>query len=191
MRYLFVAIGSAFLTLACSSAAAQPGLAPALRAVPWTDSDGRTVRLTDLHAPLYVVSMAYTACRRVCGTTTLVLGEIQRRLEARAIDAQFVVVSYDPANDSPAQWREYRARRGLLRDNWHFLTGSESATRNIARHLDLNFWSYHDHIVHDFRIVLFDAQWRPVGEVDWEHIDSVDTVLRSLPLGSVAAPTPQ
>lgn len=181
MRRVFVAVGVAWLALACASAAARPTLAPDLRATSWTDSDGQAVRLADLRAPLYVVSMAYTACRKFCGTTTLVMGEIQRRLETHAIDAQFVVVSYDPANDSPAQWRDYRARRNLRRANWHFLTGSEAATRNIARHLDLNFWSYHDHLVHDFRIVLFDAQWRAVGEVDWEHIDAVDAVLRSLP----------
>jgi cytochrome oxidase Cu insertion factor (SCO1/SenC/PrrC family) len=181
MHRLFLAIGATVLALACSAAAARWAMAPALRDVAWTDSDGRSLRLADLQALLYVVSMAYTACRKVCGTTTLVLSEIQRRLDARAIDAQFVVVSYDPANDSPAQWREYRARRSLLHKNWHFLTGSEPATRNIARHLDLDFWSYHDHLVHDFRIVLFDAQWQAVGEVDWEHIDALDAVLRALP----------
>jgi len=181
MRRLFLLLGPVLLALVCSSASARWIIGPDLRDTQWTDSDGHSLRLADLHAPLYVVSMAYTACRKVCGTTTLVLSEIQRRLDAMAIDSQFVVVSYDPDNDSPTQWRDYRARRNLLRGNWHFLTGTSASTRTIARNLDLDFWSYHDHIVHDFRIVLFDAQWRALGEVDWEHIDALDSVLRTLP----------
>ncbi|HTT10784.1 MAG TPA: SCO family protein [Burkholderiaceae bacterium] len=156
------------LLLAVASATASAGwsLGSDLTDFAWTDSDGRPLRLTALHAPVVVMTMAYTECRKVCGTTTLVLGDIQRRLDAMKVDAEFVVVSYDPGNDGPAEWRDYRARRHLDRGNWHFLTGDTVTTRKIARRLDLDFWTYHDHIVHDFRIVLFDAQWRAIGEVD-------------------------
>ncbi len=174
-----------------SAAAAHAGwvVTPDLRDRSWTDSDGRDLRLSQLHAPLVVMTMAYTACRRVCGTTTLVLAELQKRLDARGIDADFVVVSFDPENDSPREWREYRSRRHLDRDNWHFLTGDEQATHKMARGLDLDFWSYHDHVVHDFRIVLFDARWHPLAEVTWDRTDRLDEILDGLPsdLQSVAA----
>ena len=62
-----------------------------------------------------------------------------------------VVLSYDPANDSPAQWRDFRAKRGLLRSNWHFVVADSSATRRLARHLDLDFWTYHDHLPADIQ----------------------------------------
>jgi cytochrome oxidase Cu insertion factor (SCO1/SenC/PrrC family) len=168
------------LALVSATASAAWTLGTDVTDFAWTDSDGRPLQLSALRGPLIVMTMAYTACRKVCGTTTLVLGDIQRRLDAMKIDAEFVVVSYDPANDGPAEWREYRTRRQLDRANWHFLTGNVVMTRKIARRLDLDFWTYHDHIVHDFRIVLFDAQWRALGEVDWDHIDRVDAVLARL-----------
>jgi cytochrome oxidase Cu insertion factor (SCO1/SenC/PrrC family) len=177
----------ALLALASASAAAHWTLTPDLRNVAWIDSDGHALRLAELHAPLLVMTMAYPACRKVCGTTTLVLSEVQARLDAMGIDAEFVIVSYDPGNDSQADWRDYRARRKLDRGNWHFLTGDTAATRQVARNLDLNFWSYHEHIVHDFRILLFDAQWRVVGEVDWDHIDRIDGVLSALPVNTRSA----
>jgi len=133
-------------------------------------------------APLVVMTMAYTACRRICSTTALVLSDLQRQLDAMGQPAEFIVVSYDPSNDSPADWQDYRARRGLTRSTWHFLTGDVGATHLLARYLDLDFWSYHDHVVHDFRIVLFDAQWRVVGEVDWSGTGDLPAILgKALP----------
>jgi len=176
--------------LASTTAAARWSLGPDLRNFAWIDSDGGTLRLSTLRAPLIVMTMAYTACRKVCGTTTLVLADIQRKLDAMKVEAEFVVVSYDPSNDGPGDWHDYRARRQLNRTNWHFLTGDASATQKIARGLDLDFWTYHDHLVHDFRIVLFDAHWQVLGEVDWEHIDRVDEVLARLPLAAGARTLP-
>jgi cytochrome oxidase Cu insertion factor (SCO1/SenC/PrrC family) len=163
--------------LSATAVAAGWTLGPELREHAWLDSDGRELRLSTLRSPLIVMTMAYTACRRVCATTTLTLSEMQKRLDAMKLDADFVVVSYDPQNDSPQQWRDYRSRRNLDRDNWHFLSSDENSTRKLARGLDLSFWIYHDHIVHDFRIVLFDSQWRQVGEVGWTDTDRLDSIL--------------
>ncbi|HUL65755.1 MAG TPA: SCO family protein [Burkholderiaceae bacterium] len=187
MKRLLVSVLASFL--ACASAPACAGwmLGQELRDFAWIDSDAQPLRLSTLRAPVIVMTMAYTACRKVCGTTTLVLNDIQRRFDAMKIEADFVVVSYDPANDGPAEWRDYRARRQLTRNNWHFLTGNPTITRKIGRRLDLDFWNYHDHIVHDFRIVLFDAQWRALTEVDWDHIDRVDEILARLPASSMPA----
>jgi protein SCO1 len=154
---------------------------PALRRQPFVDSTGEALRLNSLKAPLVVMTMSYTACKKVCATTTLVLGELQRRLDTLGVEADFVVVSYDPAKDSPREWREYRERRGLHRPNWHFLSGDLEATRRLARDLDLNFWSYDDHVMHDFRIVLFDAQWHWIGELDWAQASHLETFFQGLP----------
>jgi cytochrome oxidase Cu insertion factor (SCO1/SenC/PrrC family) len=139
--------------------------------------------------PLIVMTMAYTTCRRVCSTTTLVLSDIQKRLDAMKIDADFVVVGLDPDNDSPAEWRDYRSRRNLNRANWHFLTGDADSTKKLARGLDVSFWTYHDHIVHDFRIVLFDAQWHLVAEVDWADTGRLEGILSKIP-AAIGSPRP-
>jgi cytochrome oxidase Cu insertion factor (SCO1/SenC/PrrC family) len=188
MKRLSILLLAAVLTLASASAAARWTLGPDLKEFDWIDSDGRALRLSTLRAPLIVMTMAYTACRKVCGTTTLVLSELQRKLDARGIEADFVVVSYDPGNDGPADWRDYRSRRRLDRANWHFLTGDATTTQKVARKLDLDFWTYHDHIVHDFRIVLFDARWQALGEIDWDHIDRLDAIVARLPGANRGSP---
>jgi len=160
------------------AAAVAWSLPATLRQRSWVKSNGKDFRLADVGSPIVVMTMAYTACQKVCSNTSLVLGEIQRRFDLMKQPAEFVVVSYDPRNDSPADWQEYRQRRGLQRANWHFLTGDADSTRVLARQLDLDFWTYHEHIVHDFRIVLFDSHWKVIAEVDWSSVDRLPEILR-------------
>lgn len=154
-------------------------LPPDLRRAVWTADSGQPVRLQDLAAPWIVLTMAYTACRRTCSATSVVLSEIQRELDAAGETAQFIVVSYDPANDSPSAWTEYRNKRSLKRPNWVFLSGTDNDTRRLARLLDLDYWAYNGHILHDFRILFFDAQWRQRFELRWEQVDEVAALIRA------------
>jgi cytochrome oxidase Cu insertion factor (SCO1/SenC/PrrC family) len=176
-RHLAALLIAAALVGPRLAAAAPWSLPPDLRSQQWLDSDRQIFSLSMVQAPIVVMTMAYTACRRICSTTALVLSDLQQRLDTAGQPAEFIIVSYDPSNDSPADWRDYRTRRGLTRSTWHFLTGETAATRLLARYLDLDFWSYHDHIVHDFRIVLFDARWRVLGEVDWSSTDKLADIL--------------
>ena len=169
---------AAVMSYPAIAAAAAWSLPADMRQRTWVESNGRDFRLADVGSPLVVMTMAYTACKKICSNTSLVLGEIQRRFDEMKQPAEFVVVSYDPRNDSPADWQDYRRRRGLQRATWHFLTGDAVSTRALARQLDLDFWTYHEHIVHDFRIVLFDSHWNVIGEVDWSSVDRLPEILR-------------
>lgn len=163
-----------------SGAMALPGdLSPELRHARWTDSNGAPLQLAAMRSPWVVMTMAYTACRRTCSTSTLVLADIQRQLDLMNQRADFVVVSFDPASDSPEAWDDYRRKRGLMRDNWHFLSGGVRDTQRLARLLDLDYWSYHGHVVHDFRIVVFDADWRVAFQLDWDQVDRLPQMLEA------------
>ncbi len=173
-----MAVFAVILALATNeSTAADWKLPPGLLAHPWVGDDAKPLRLRDMNARWVVTTMAYTACRKTCGTTALVLSEIQRRLDAMGVEADFVVVSYDPSNDSPAAWSEYRRKRGFERRTWNFVVGSPDATRQLARYLDLDFWVYDEHVAHDFRIVVFDAEWRAVADLRWNQIGKLDELL--------------
>ena len=99
------------------------------------------------------------------------LTEVQRELDVRGTSAEFVIVSYDPDNDDAAAWRRYRASHHLLRDNWHFLSGTPIDTERLARALGFEFWRDVDHVMHGFRIVALgsDGAWR--GAIDTAHGD--------------------
>jgi cytochrome oxidase Cu insertion factor (SCO1/SenC/PrrC family) len=165
------------LALPFPSGAAEPTAASAAAALldrlpaNWRDEHGATLRLTALHGQRIFVTMAYTSCHRICPMTMTRLAEVQQELDERGMSAEFVIVSYDPDNDDAAAWRRYRASHHLLRDNWHFLSGTPSDTERLARVLGFEFWRDGEHVMHGFRIVALgsDGAWR--GAVDSAHGD--------------------
>lgn len=131
---------------------------PLLEQLPqrWRDDQGRDTTLAEFRGRRVYFTMAYASCRRVCPATIAHLKQLQREIEARGQSAEFVVVGYDPAVDDPQAWHQYRRSRGLLRDNWHFLTGTISSTEQLAHRLGFRFWKYDRHVMHDNRIVVVD-----------------------------------
>jgi cytochrome oxidase Cu insertion factor (SCO1/SenC/PrrC family) len=171
-----VAIALAGLTC-CASASAQ--LFSRFGAVPWVDADGATRTLDDYKGQPVVMTMAYTSCRKTCSSSMLVLRRMQEILSRRGRDVSFVVVSYDPSHDSPAEWHRYREARRLPA-SWHFLSGAEADTRQLAEFLELKYWVYDEHVMHDFRIVLFDADGNRKRDILWEQFPDLERELDGL-----------
>jgi protein SCO1/2 len=175
--FLVLTLPCVALTLPWTPAAGGP-LAPAEHAnlldrLPqsWRDDHGQILRVPSLQGRRVFVTMAYTSCHLICPMTMQRLIDIQRDLDARGTNAEFLIVSYDPNNDDPVAWRRYRVSHGLFRDNWHFLSGTRSDTERLARLLNFEFWRDGDHVMHDFRIVALgsDGAWR--GAIDSAHRD--------------------
>jgi protein SCO1 len=124
----------------------------------WLDEQGHALALKDLIGRRVVLSMAYTQCHHTCPTTLAQLRRMQSILDARGEQVSFVIIGYDSEDDNPASWRQYRINRRLERSNWHFLTGSHEAVKQLARQLGFNFWIYDEHVLHDPRIVVFDTR---------------------------------
>jgi protein SCO1/2 len=123
----------------------------------WHDDRARDLPLTALLSHRVVLTMAYASCHRLCPTTMDDFKRMQSVVDARGEIVEFVIVGYDPKNDSPAVWHQYRLSRGLNRDNWHFLSGSQAATRQLAHQLGFPFWTYDEHVMHESRAVIFDT----------------------------------
>ena len=123
----------------------------------WSDDAGKPFKLDDLRGHRVVLTMAYATCHKFCPMTIDQMKRMQALLDARGESAEFVVVGYDPDSDDAAAWHEYRTNRRLNRGNWHFLSGSRDATERFARALGFGFWKYDEHVMHDSRAVVFDA----------------------------------
>jgi len=123
----------------------------------WRDDRGDRLPLASLVGHRVILTMAYATCHKFCPATISNLGRLQQALDARGEQVDFVIVGYDPDSDGPATWHRYRAHRHLNRSNWHFLTGTPDATAQLARQLGFEFWKYDDHVMHDVRVVVFDA----------------------------------
>jgi len=166
-RRLCVGVATALLLAPALDAAAAGSLYDFK--IDFTDDAGVLRSLAEWRGKPVIIAMAYGACRSVCSTTLRTLEEIQARADDMQLKLDFLVVSIDPLEDTPAAWADYRKSRKLLRSNWTFLCGSARSTRTLARFLGVRFWSYDEHVLHDLRIL----RLTPGGEIgkilDWQH----------------------
>jgi protein SCO1/2 len=137
----------------------------------WRDDSGQPISLAALSGQRVVLTMAYANCHRICPMTIGDLQRIQAALDERGDRAQFVIVGYDPANEDPATWRQYRRSHHLPRPNWHFLTGSVEDTSRLARQLHFELWKYDEHVMHESRVLVFDAHGLLTRELGPETSD--------------------
>jgi protein SCO1/2 len=124
----------------------------------WLDEQGQALALTSLGGHRVILSMAYSRCHHTCPTTLARMQRMQAALDKRGEQASFVIIGYDPDQDSPADWHQYRSNRRLKRNNWHFLTGTRQSVRQLAHQLGFEFWIYDTHVLHDPRIVVFNSE---------------------------------
>lgn len=148
----------ALLVLSVAPFAALAHLdAPAALPGTWIDERGSPFALGTLRGSPVVLTMAYGACRRICATSLRTMERLQQQADRERRSVQFVVVGLDPRQDRPADWLAWRDSRGLARGNWHFLTGSEAAVRHMADALGVRYWHYGEHVMHDYRIVVWSS----------------------------------
>jgi protein SCO1/2 len=145
--------------LGTASAVASSAMGARLDQLPqsWRDEAGEPLALSALGGRRVILTMAYASCHKFCPMTMASLRGMQRALDARGESAEIVVVGYDPQNDKPDVWRQYRKSHHLDRDNWHFLSGSREDTERLARSLGFDFWVYDEHVMHASRVVIFNA----------------------------------
>jgi protein SCO1 len=155
-------VTSPWLALLLALSPALVGAAPAaggLAQLPrqWTDERGQDFDLASLRGRPVYLTMAYAGCHRFCPQTIAQLRLLQSQLDARGLQAQFVIVGFDPEHESSADWLEFRRTHQLNGDNWHFLTGSAADTGQFARQLGFHYWNYDEHVMHDTQVLVFDS----------------------------------
>jgi len=133
----------------------------------WQDEHGASTRLSDWRDRTVLLTMAYSTCREVCSYALHRLEELQQSADHAGTPIEVIVISYDPAVDSPGTWTIYRQHHHFLRTNWHFLTGSSAATRQLAQDINFPSWRYDEHVVHDFRILRIAPGGQIAGSLDW------------------------
>ena len=145
--------------------AAPAGEARSLFAAPWvwTDEQGASVSFEKWRGAPIIVSMVFTNCTTACPLTIDKLRQASETFKREGRAATFVLVTLDPADDTPDQLRRFKASRQLPAE-WHLLRGSDDATHELAHLLQVKVVD-NAHIFHDSRIVLFDADGRLAGQL--------------------------
>jgi protein SCO1/2 len=107
-------------------------LEPALPAANFalTNQDGQTIRLSDFRGQLVLLFFGYTHCPDACPTTLAQFKQIRNALGANAARTRFVLVTVDPARDTPERLKEYLAQ---FDSSFVGLTGSADALAPVYR----------------------------------------------------------
>lgn len=129
--------------------------------------DGRTARFSDFRGRAVAFTFIFTRCPLpdFCPRMGNNLGRAREIILAQAnapTNWQFLSISFDPENDSPAVLRDYAAfyRRDNA-DRWLFAAAPAKALATLAPELDLMFAREEGgSISHNLRTVVLDPQGR-------------------------------
>lgn len=129
----------------------------------WISHRGETVRLDRfLNHPVIVV-MFYGSCTDVCPILIQDSWRLYREVDPSLQDeVQVLAVTFDNERDTPELLADYADRERLNLPNWHFLTGSDMAVRELAMVLGVEYRKRTDGMYdHTNLVALLDHQ----GEV--------------------------
>jgi protein SCO1/2 len=96
------------------------------------------------------------------------LKKLQKLFDEKKRAADFLIISFDPENDTVSALSKYRKEKKLDYKNWTFLTGNETDTRKIAMVLGIRFNKNPESgaISHDNKILLINGK----GEIEKELV---------------------
>jgi protein SCO1 len=124
------------------------------------DQQGRPFTAGDLRGRVGLVFFGFTNCMGICPATLQVLRQATRELGPDASDLRVVLVSVDPARDTPAAMQAFLEPFG---PGFVGLTGGPVDLRKVAD---------------GFGAVYFNGMPRPAGGYDVEHTSQVYLVDR-------------
>lgn len=105
----------------------------------WTNDAGANVQLAALRGRPVVAAMFFASCEYAC---PIIVSEMKRLGESLPADvrarAQFVLVSFDSARDTPAALKAYRERMALGGE-WTLLHGEPGAVQELAMLLGVKY----------------------------------------------------
>ncbi len=154
----------------------------------WRTESNTSVRLDTFKGAQVVLAFVYTSCPGSCPLTTAKLKKLDAALARAGKKPHFVVLSLDPAHDTPDAVAEYRARFHLTgKQNWHVLVAPEEELRKITLLLDFRYSKNPDtqDILHDNKVFLLS----PTGDLV-DSMPSLDDAFADFAARVKAAPKP-
>lgn len=144
----------------------------------WKNQDNQSLTLLDLKGDVLVVVMIYTSCASACPRLVSDMRNIEKNIpEAQKEKVKMVFVSIDPKTDTPQKLKAFAKENQMNNDQWVFLTGSESDTREFAAVLAMSYKQISPmDFSHSNIISVFDKQGVLVHQQEGLAVDNAETV---------------
>ncbi len=175
---LFVAVALANLAGCQLTESREPAALPLYeQSGAFTDEHGEPTSLERFHGAPFILTAGYTTCSTRCPLTVEKLRGVEETLRARGQAVPILFLTLDPRTDTSERLERWKGEHHLPAD-WHFLRGSDVATRKLARSLEVHAAYDDGHIDHDVRIAVFDAQGRLARTLSGWSFDADDVIGR-------------
>ncbi len=143
------------------------------------DQEGRAVSIGRFRGKQVMVNFIFTRCpiANMCPAATVKMSALQKAARAAGVgNLELVTISFDPDYDSPGVLKEYATVRGLDLSNWTFLTGPDTAVRNLLTQMGVIREFEGDTIKHTLATLLIDEQGRIAHRIDGSQWDAQDFI---------------
>ena len=154
----------------------------------WTNQDGEEIELKDLRGDVVVMVMIYTTCRAACPRLVADMRNIHKSVPAKNNkNVKYVLVSIDPEVDTPELLKEFSIENQMDdTDQWIFLRGTESDTREFAAVLAVSYKAISPiDFSHSNIISVFDEEGVLVHQKEGLGVDSKETVNAIIKLSEI------
>jgi protein SCO1/2 len=137
----------------------------ALPAVAFTDQLGRDFAVSDLEGHFTLMFFGFTNCPDICPLTMQTLANVETELSAKNIEPpRVILVSVDPARDTPEQLRRYLAN---FSESFIGVTAPQDALQPLASTLGVTI-EHHQHADGDAYNVAHNSTIYVLGpEAEW------------------------
>ncbi|UKJ08511.1 SCO family protein [Solitalea lacus] len=106
----------------------------------WTNQNGNEIELKELKGKVLVMVMIYTSCKAACPRLVADMRNIEAQLPKDIKGkVKLILVSIDPATDTPKRLKEFSVVNKMEGDQWVFLQSTEENTREFAAVLAVNY----------------------------------------------------
>ena len=106
----------------------------------WTTQNGVSVKLRSFRGQAVVVAMIYTSCPDVCPLIVQDMQSFEAEISKPIHPAvHFVLVTFDPARDTPEHLSSYATGMKLDPKHWTLLNGSPDDVRDLAGVLGVRY----------------------------------------------------
>jgi protein SCO1 len=150
------------------------------------DQTGAVVDATRFRGKKILLNFIYTRCpiATMCPAAVVNMTAVQAAVEAagRSDELALISITFDPEYDTPGVLRDYAEVRGIDTSNYHFLTGPESAIKDLLTQLGVLVGEIEGPLIqHTLATLLIDSKGRIIDRADgsqWDVKQFVGKILR-------------
>jgi protein SCO1/2 len=134
---------------------------------PMTDANGAAIKLDVDRGHVTVIAMFYASCAVACPVT---IADIKQTIDAlppaAQRDVRVLLVSFDPARDTPATLQGL-IQQHKLDDRWTLAVPSDTDARTLAATIGVKYRKLDNgQIAHNIATTVLDAEGRPIARAE-------------------------